>query len=70
MNEYEIKLLQQRVDRLENTISKKTTTTFVWLMILSNLIFLLFFACVGLKHGMDTKIDLTLNALKSIGSSH
>lgn len=39
-------------------------------MILSNLLFVLFFAYVGLKHGMDTKIDLALNALKNFGSSH
>jgi len=54
MSDWEIKNLQHQLDRLDKKIWKKSTTNFIWLMILSNIIFWLFISNIDLRR--DLKI--------------
>ena len=58
MHDYELKHLQQQLDRLNNDVSKQKTGNFIWLIILSNLLFLFFVAHVGLKRDVNELINL------------
>ncbi|HBD7397088.1 hypothetical protein [Legionella longbeachae] len=53
MNEWEIKSTQRQLNRLEETVSKQSTTNFIWLIILSNILFWFCIAHIGLKHDMN-----------------
>ncbi|MFT4060191.1 MAG: hypothetical protein QM652_11660 [Legionella sp.] len=59
MHEYELKHLQQQLDRLNNDVSKQKTSNFIWLIILSNLLFVFFVAHVGLKRDVNGIIKNT-----------
>ena len=52
--ERETKNLQDQLDRLDKKVWKESTTNFIWLMILSNVLFWLFIFNVDLRN--DLKI--------------
>lgn len=50
MSDWEIKNLQNQLDRLDKKVWKESTTNFIWLMVLSNVIFWLLMSHVSSKH--------------------
>lgn len=54
---WEIKNFQRQLDRLEDAVARKTegitTPNFIWLVVLSNLLFLGFIAHIGLKRDVN-----------------
>lgn len=51
--ERETKHLQFQIDRLDKKVWKDSTNTFIWLMILSNVLFLLFMGHIWLKRDFE-----------------
>lgn len=73
MHDYKIKHLQQQLDRLNNDVSKQKTGNFIWLIILSNLLFLFFVAHVGVKRDvneLNKKYELKTCSNPSVESSN
>ena len=68
MNDCEIRHLQKRIDSLEDNIRKQSNTNlkkFIWLFMLSNLIFWIIIGHISLKHGLDrVESKLTPKELK------
>ena len=63
MSDWEMKQLQNQLDRLEKKleyqhekIHKESTSRFIWLMAISNVLFWLFIFQIGLKHDFNTLI--------------
>lgn len=53
MSDWEIKSIQNQLDRLDKKVWKESTINFVWLMILSNVVFWLFIFNISLKHDFN-----------------
>lgn len=54
MNDYEIKYLQKRIDSLEEKVQAQYgPKNFIWLFILSNLMFWVIIGHMSLRHGLD-----------------
>jgi len=65
MSEWEIKNIQNQLDRLDKKVWKDSTTNFIWLIVLSNIIFWLLIAHISLKHDFNAAVSDQQHPLKT-----